>query len=69
MKSQSQKNAEEIIKLQGEVKLIHSKITTIKDNHLAHIDKKIDNIYKVIWVIFGVSAASLADVIKTILVN
>lgn len=69
MKSQSQKNAEEIIKLQGELKLIHNKITTIKDNHLAHIDKKIDNIYKVIWVIFGVSAASLADVVKTLLVN
>lgn len=69
MKSQSQKNAEEIIKLQGEVKLIHNKITTIKDNHLAHIDKKIDNIYKVIWVIFGVSVASLADVVKTLLIN
>ena len=69
MKSQSQKNAEEIIKLQGEVKLIHNKITTIKDNHLAHIDKKIDNIYKVIWVIFGVSVASLADVVKTLLLN
>ena len=69
MKTQSQKNSEEIIKLQGEVKLIHSKINTIKDNHLAHIDKKIDNIYKVIWVIFGVSVASLADVVKTLLVN
>jgi len=69
MKTQSQKNSEEIIKLQGEVKLIHNKINTIKDNHLTHIDKKIDNIYKIIWVIFGVSVASLADVAKNLLIN
>ena len=69
MKTQSQKNSEEIIKLQGEVKLIHNKINTIKDNHLTHIDKKIDNIYKIIWVIFGISVASLADVAKNLLIN
>ena len=40
MPTQSQKNSEEIIKLQGEVKLIHQKLTTIKDNHLAHLEKK-----------------------------
>jgi len=69
MRTQSQKNSEEIIKLQGEVKLIHTKITVIKDNHLAHIDKKLDNLYKIIWLIFGISLASLADLIKHLLIN
>ena len=44
MPTQSQKNSQDIIKLQGEIKLIHNKIDTIKDNHLQHIDYKINNI-------------------------
>ena len=44
MTTQSQKNANEIIKLQGELKLIHNKIDTIKNNHLQHIDYKINNL-------------------------
>ena len=51
MATQSQKNANEIIKLQGEIKLIHNKISVIKDNHLAHIDKKVDNVYKLLWLL------------------
>ena len=46
MATQSQKNSQDIIKLQGETKLIHQKIDTIKDNHLAHLEKKVDNVYK-----------------------
>ena len=45
MPTQSQRNAQEIIKLQGEIKLIHQKLTSIKDNHLAHLEKKVDNVY------------------------
>jgi hypothetical protein len=40
-----QNNSLEIIKLQGEIKVIHEKITTIKDNHLTHLEQKVDNIY------------------------
>ena len=36
MPTQSQKNSLDIIKLQGEVKLINQKIDTITHNHLAH---------------------------------
>jgi hypothetical protein len=35
MKTQSQKNSEEIIKLQGEIQLIDQKIVNIRDNHLS----------------------------------
>jgi hypothetical protein len=53
MKTQSQKNSEEIIKLQGEIQLIDQKIINIRDNHLAHIDQKINTIYKLFMVRFN----------------
>ena len=67
MATQSQKNSEEIIKLQGEVKLIHQKLTTIKDNHLAHLEKKVDNVYKFLWVIATISMSSLINFIFNLL--
>jgi len=63
MPTQSQKNAQEIIKLQGEIKLIHQKLTSIKDNHLAHLEKKVDNVYKFLWVIATISLSSLINFI------
>ena len=46
MPTQSQKNSQDIIKLQGELKLVHQKIDTIKNNHLVHMNDKINNIHK-----------------------
>ena len=45
MPTQSQRNAQEIIKLQGEMKLIHQKLSTIKDNHLKHLEYRVNSIY------------------------
>lgn len=64
---QSKKNEIEIVKLQGELNLVHHKIDTIKDNHLAHIDEKINLIYKVVWVILGISLTGVANLIVTLL--
>ena len=67
MPTQSQKNAQEIIKLQGEIKLIHQKLTSIKDNHLAHLEKKVDSIYKFLWLIAAISFSSLINFILNLL--
>jgi hypothetical protein len=67
MATQSQKNSQDIIKLQGEIKLINNKIDTIRDNHLHHIDYKINNIYKVLWVVFGVSMSGLVNLVITLI--
>jgi hypothetical protein len=67
MKSQSQKNSEDIIKLQGELKLVHQKIDTIKDNHLAHLDIKVNNIYKMLWVILTISLGGLINLVVELL--
>jgi|GEM_PF-4303831 len=61
MPTQSQKNAQEIIKLQGEIKLIHQKLTSIKDNHLAHLERKMDNVYKLLWTVMIISLSSLIN--------
>ena len=63
MKSQSQKNSEEIIKLQGEVKVIHEKIINIRDNHLAHLDSKVNTIYKLLWVAVTISLSGLINLV------
>ena len=67
MPTPSQKNAQEIIKLQGEIKLIHSKITTIKDNHLAHLDKKVNAVFKILGVILTISIGSALNLIVKLL--
>ena len=67
MATQSQKNSQDIIKLQGETKLIHQKIDTIKDNHLAHLDTKVNNIYKLLWVIATISLSSLLSLLTKLL--
>ena len=41
---QKDKDKTDITELKGEVKLLHSKIDTIENNHLAHIKKDIDRI-------------------------
>ena len=67
MATQSQKNSLDIIKLQGETKLIHQKIDTIKDNHLAHLEKKVDNVYKLLWLLVTISLSSLLNFLSNIL--
>ena len=67
MATQSQRNEKEIIKLQGELKLINNKIDTIKNNHLQHIDYKINNIYKLIWLILTISISGLVNLVITLL--
>ena len=49
-------NREEIIKINGELKLINQKL----DNHIHHLSEKIDTIFKIVWTVsFGVLALIL----------
>jgi|TARA_R110000744_G_scaffold45010_1_gene100169 hypothetical protein len=41
----------EIQELRGDIKLLSERITTIKDNHLHHIEEKINGITKVMYTI------------------
>jgi hypothetical protein len=48
MKISEVKNKESIIKIQGELKLLHHKINTIETNHLKHIQDDISKIIKIL---------------------
>jgi len=52
MEDKIQGNREEIIEIHGELKLIKHDIENIKENHLAHLDYKITQMQKVLWVVF-----------------
>ena len=44
-------NKENIIRIEGELKLINQKL----DNHIHHIAMKVDTIFKIVWMVsFGV---------------
>jgi len=40
-------NREDIIKVQGELRLINQKL----DNHIHHMSAKIDTIFKIVWTV------------------
>ena len=40
-------NREDIIKINGELQLIHQKL----DNHITHMSSKIDSIFKIVWTV------------------
>ena len=49
-------NREDIIRIEGQLKLINQKL----DNHMSHISGKIDTIFKIVWTgSFGVIALVL----------
>ena len=52
-------NREDIIKIEGELRLIHQKL----DNHITHMSSKIDTIFKIVW---AVSFMVLGLLLRTI---
>jgi len=40
-------NREDIIKIEGELRLIHQKL----DNHITHMSAKIDTIFRIVWTV------------------
>ena len=58
-----QENKEAIIRIDGDLKLIHQKIDTIKDNHLEHMAEDIDRLSKLIWVVGGTVFAQMCYLI------
>jgi hypothetical protein len=49
-------NREDIIRIEGQLKLINQKL----DNHIHHISGKVDTIFRIVWTVsFGVLALIL----------
>ena len=64
MATKTQQNREELIRLEGEIKLLKQELRTIKSNHLFHLDQRISRIEKVMW---GCTVTVLTHLIFTVL--
>ena len=56
-------NREDIIKIDGELRLIHQKL----DNHITHMSAKIETIFKIVWTISFMVLGLLLRIIYTAL--
>jgi len=53
-------NREDIIKIEGQLKLINQKLDNKLDNHISHLSGKVDTIFRIVWTVsFGVMALIL----------
>jgi prefoldin subunit 5 len=59
----------EIEKLNGNIKLIENSIRTIETNHLAHIQKSIETINRVLWSVGFMLFAQLVITVKSFIVG
>ena len=46
-----QENREAIIRIEGKLELMDSKLTTLKDNHLYHIERDMRQLRTLVWFI------------------
>ena len=62
--SLDRQNQIEIVKLRGELELLSQKLDVMKGNDLHHIQKSIDMISKVLWVVGFLILAQLGNVVR-----
>ena len=58
----------EMEKIKGEIKLINQTINVIKDNHLVHLDQKVNTLNRVMWTVGFMVFGQLIIVIKNLMV-
>ena len=58
----------EMEKIKGEIKLINQTINVIKDNHLVHLDQKVNTLNKVMCTVGVMLFGQLVIVIKNLMV-
>ena len=58
----------EMEKIKGEIKLINQTINVIKDNHLLHLEQKVNTLNKVMWTVGVMVFGQLVIVIKNLMV-
>ena len=58
-------NREDIIRIEGELKLINQKL----DNHIHHIAMKVDTIFKIVWTVSFMVLGLVLKAVYTGLIN
>ena len=65
--SRHTENKEELLKVHGEINLIHQKLDTLENNHLAHIKKDIDRILYILGAVGLVVVGELFVLLNKVL--
>ena len=58
-------NTEDIIRIEGELKLINQKF----DNHIVHMSQKIDTIFRIVWTVSFMVLALVIRAVYTGMIN
>ena len=58
------KNELDIVQIRGEIQLLSQKLDSMKKNDLAHIQKAVDGINKVLWAVGILLLGQLAFAVK-----
>ena len=58
-------NREDIIRIEGQLKLINQKL----DNHISHMSQKIDTIFKIVWTVSIMVLGLILKAVYTGLLN
>jgi|TARA_R110002020_G_scaffold213144_1_gene419855 hypothetical protein len=61
------KNELNILELRGEVNLLSQKVETLKVNDLAHIQKSVDGIQRILWAVGVIVLGHLGVAVKSTL--
>jgi|TARA_R100001086_G_scaffold84772_2_gene41415 hypothetical protein len=67
MEDLDRKNELQIIEIRGELKLLGQKLDTIKSNDIAHLQKSLEGIQKVLWTVGVLVLGHLGVAVKTAL--
>ena len=59
----------EMEKIKGEIKLINQTINVIKDNHLVHLDQKVNTLNRVMWTVGFMVFGQLIILLKNLMVG
>ena len=59
----------EIEKIKGDIKLMNQTINVIKDNHLVHLDQKINTLNRVMWTVGFMVFGQLIILLKNLMVG
>jgi len=59
----------EVERVRGDINLIKQSVDTIKDNHLVHLEKKINGINRVLWTVGILIFTQLVITLKGLIIS
>ena len=59
----------EVERVRGDINLIKQSVDTIKDNHLVHLEKKVNGINRVLWTVGILIFTQLVITLKWLIIS